>query len=175
MDRIKMILLCFSLFTFLISIVLTGKNISFYFKNSEMYSNPKKYTKEYVLIDSTYTKTVGRKNSRELTYGLSKKFDNYKTTFDLNNPDGSAVFDNDIPVEFVRDSLNGSNIYYYVWVNKEKKKGFICNENEKSIKENWIFLDRVLRVQLNVGLLVFSLIIFYWLEVNKVFQKKKNM
>lgn len=173
MDRIKLILLLFSTFTFIIAIVLTGKNLSFYFKNKEMYSDSKKYTKEYVLIDSIYSKKVGRKTRTYLTYGFSKKFDNYKTTFDLNNPDGSALFENDIPVEFVRNSLNGSNVYYYAWVNKEKKKGFIANKNEKSIKDNWIFLDRILSIQLNIGLMVFSLIIFYWLEVYRIFQKAR--
>lgn len=175
MYKLKMVTLLLAVFSFVVALALTGKNLQFYFKNKEMFQNTKEYTKEYVLIDSIFTKTIGSKNKRELYYGLSKKFDNYKTTFDLNTPDGSALIENDITVDAIPDPQNQSIFYYYAWVNKQKQIGYIANSYEETIKDNWIYLEFLLLLKLNIGLFVFSLIIFYWLKVHYIFKKSKNI
>ncbi|SHM75389.1 peptidylprolyl isomerase [Flavobacterium saccharophilum] len=172
MNKIKLALLLAAIFIFIVSIALGGRSLTFYFKNKEMFQNPQSYQKEFVVIDSTYTKTVGQKNKKVLTYGLSKKFDNYKTIFDLNIPDGSAVIENNISVEPIADTLNQTQINYYAWVNKQKEKGYICNEDEKSIQDNWIFSDQILYIRASIVMIVFSLGIFYWLKAYRIFMKK---
>ena len=172
MNKIKLALLLGAIFTFIVSIALGGRGLTFYFKNREMFQNPQSYKKESVVIDSLYTKTIGSKNKRNLTYGLSKKFDNYKTIFDLNTPDGSAVIENDIIVEPVADTLHESDLHYYAWVNQQNKKGFICNHYEQSIQDNWIFSDQILYFKTSIVMFLFSLGIFYWLKVYRIFMKK---
>lgn len=172
MNGLKLFLLLSAIFTFIIALALGGRGLTFYFKNTEMLQNPQSYKKEFVVIDSTFTKTAGSKNKQVLTYGLSKTFDNYKTIFDLNTPDGSAVIENNITVEPIADTLNNSNLNYYAWVNKQKKKGYICNQYEESIQENWIFSDQVLYIKATIGMMLFSLGIFYWLKVYRIFIKK---
>ncbi|KQW98539.1 hypothetical protein [Flavobacterium sp. Root420] len=172
MNKIKLALLMGAIFTFIVSIALGGRSLTFYFKNKEMFQNPQSYKKEFIVIDSTYTKTIGSKNKRDLTYGLSKEFDNYKTIFDLNTPDGSAVIENDISVEPIADTLTESHLNYYAWVNQEKKKGFICNQYEQSIQDNWIFSDQILYFKTSIVMFLFSLAIFYWLKVYRIFMKK---
>ena len=172
MNGFKLFLLLSAVFTFIIALALGGRSLTFYFKNAEMFQNPQSYKKEFVVIDSTFSKTVGSKNKRILTYGLSKKFDNYKIIFNLNTPDGSAVIENDITVRPIADTLNNSNLNYYAWVNKQKKKGYICNQDEQSIQENWIFSDQVLYIKTTFGMLLFSFVIFYWLKVYRIFIKK---
>ncbi|MFD1604043.1 hypothetical protein ACFSJW_08950 [Flavobacterium artemisiae] len=174
MYKLKLIAFALAIFSFVVAIALTGSNLQFYFKNREMFHNTKQYSKEYVLMDSIFHKTVGQKTRRELYYGFSKKFDNYKTTFDLNTPDGSAVIENDITVDAVPDPQNESIFYYYAWVNKQKQIGFIANSYEETINDNWKYLDFLLQLKLNIGLLVFSLIVFYWLKVHYIFKKSKN-
>ena len=171
MDGLKVFSFFLASFVFVVAIALAGQTLTFYFKNQEMFQNPKEYSKKYVLIDSTYNRRVGSKNPRYLTYGLSKTFDNYKTTFDLNLPDGSALIENDIIVERIQNPLNESIIHYYAWVNKQKKIGYIANEYEESIQDNWIFLDQILYIKLNIGMFIFSIVVFIWLKVYKVFQK----
>lgn len=173
MAKIKLTLLILACFSFLLSIALTGSNLTFYFKHKELFQNPKQYTKEYVLIDSTYTKTVGSKTKRDYTYGFSKTFDNYNTTFDLNVPDGSALIENDIIVEPIQDPSNESIFHYYAWVNKQQKIGYIANEYEESIQDNWIFLDQILYIKLNMYCLIFSIVVFIWLKLYKVFSKRE--
>ncbi|KAF2515284.1 hypothetical protein [Flavobacterium foetidum] len=171
MDNFKGILFFAAIFTFLVSLAMTGSQLTFYFKNKEMFDNPRQYSKEYVVIDSTFTETQGSKNKKVFYYGLSKKFDNYKTVFDLNVPDGSALLEDEIIVEPVKDPLNDTIVHYYAWVNKQKHIGYIANSYEQSIQENWIFSDRIYNIKLNIGFLVFSLVIFFWLKVYKIFQK----
>lgn len=171
MNKLRLFFLLSAVFIFIIAIALGGRSLIFYFKNKEMFQNPKSYKKEFVVIDSTYTKTVGSKNKRILTYGLSKKFDNYKTIFDLNTPDGSAVIENNITVEPIADTLNHTHLNYYAWVNKQKEKGFICNQHEQSIQDNWIFSDQILYIKAAIGMLLFSLAVFYWLKVYLIFRK----
>lgn len=171
MDGLKTILFFLASFIFIVACAFAGRTLTFYFKNQEMFHDPQQYTKEYVTIDSTVTKTAGSKNKRYLTYGLSKTFDNYQTIFDLNVPDGTAVFENTIVVEPIRDSLNESVLHYYAWINKEKKTGYIGNEYEKSIQDNWIFLDQILYFKLNISMFIFSLAILIWLKAYKIFQK----
>lgn len=172
MKGFKLLLLLSAVFTFIVAIALGGRSLTFYFNNKEMFQNPQSYKKEFVVIDSTFTKTIGSKNKRNLTYGLSKKFDNYKTIFDLNTPDGSAVIENNIAVEPIADTLNNSNFNYYAWVNKQKEKGFICNQYEQSVQENWIFSDQILYIKTTIGMMLFSLGVFYWLKVYRIFIKK---
>lgn len=173
MKGFKSFLLLSAVFIFIVSIALGGRCLTFYLKNKEMFQNPQSYKKEFVRIDSTFSKTIGSKNKRNLTYGLSKAFDNYKTIFDLNTPDGIAVIENNIAVEPIADTLNGSNFNYYAWVNKLKEKAFICNKDEQSIQENWIFSDQVLYIKATIVMMVFSLCIFYWLKVYRIFIKSR--
>lgn len=174
MYKLKLVIFASAIFSFIVALYFTGSNLKFYFKNKEIFHDTKQYTKEYVLIDSIFTETIGSKNKRELYYGLSKKFDNYKTVFNLNTPDGSAVIENDITVDAIPDPQNESIFYYYAWVNKQKQIGYIANSYEETIKDNWVYLDFLLRLKLNIGLLVFSLIIFYWLKVHYIFKKSEN-
>ena len=171
MNGFKLFLLMSAVFTFIVSIALGGRSLTFYFKNKEMFQDPQSYKKEFVVIDSTYQETVGSKNKRILNYGLSKKFDNYKTIFNLNTPDGSAVIENNITVEPIADTLHKESLHYYAWVNKEKRKGFICNQYEQSIQENWIFSDQILYIKTTIGMLLFSLGVFFWLKVYRIFMK----
>lgn len=174
MDRLKLILLLFSVFTFFTSIAWLGRNISFYFDNKDMYHQEQNYFKKYVLIDSTFTVVKsGSKSSNEYVYnyGLSKTYDNYKTVFNLNVPDGSAVVEKKMHVEAFENPLNSNQYFYYAWIHKQKGIGYICNENEKTIKYNWIYLHQLLEFQVNLLLLIFSIIVFYWLEVYKIFEK----
>jgi hypothetical protein len=171
MRGFKSFLLLSAVFIFIVSIALGGRCLTFYLKNKEMFQNPQSYKKEFVIIDSTFSKTIGSKNKRNLTYGLSKAFDNYKTIFDLNTPDGIAVIENNIAVEPITDTLNSSTFNYYAWVNKQKEKGFICNQYEQFIQENWIFSDQVLYIKATIGMMIFSLCIFYWLKVYRIFIK----
>ncbi|MFB9078928.1 hypothetical protein ACFFLS_10485 [Flavobacterium procerum] len=171
MNNFKGILFFAAIFTFLVSIAMTGSQLTFYFKNKEMFHNPKQYSKHYVVIDSTFTETQGSKNKKVFYYGLSKKFDNYKTVFNLNVPDGSALLEDEIIVEPVKDPINDTILHYYAWVNKQKQIGYIANSYEQSIQENWIFSDRLYNIKLNIGLLAFSLIIFFWLKVYRIFMK----
>jgi hypothetical protein len=172
MDSFKKILLIFSFITFLQSIVLIVMNFTFYNNNKEMFFNSPMYTKEYVLIDSTHANIVGFKTKRTMNYGFSKEFDNYKTIFDLNASDRNALFGNKITVKSFNIPLNNSSFHCNVWVNREKQKGYICNDTEKSIKENWIFLRQIFFIRLNIGLIIFTLIIFYWNFVE--YLKKKT-
>lgn len=171
MNGLKLFILLSAVFTFIVSIALGGRSLTFYFNNKEIFQDPQSYKKEFVVIDSTYTKTIGSRNKQILTYGLSKKFDDYKTIFDLNTPDGSAVIENDIRIEPLADTLNNSNLNYYAWVNKQKRKAFIGNKYEQSIQENWIFCDQILYIKTTIGMLLFSLIVFYWLKVYLIFKK----
>ena len=136
-------------------------NLTFYNNNKEMFCNPQVFTKKYVLIDSTHVNRVGNKSKRTMTYGFSKKFDNYKTIFDLNVPDAIALIGNKKNVKSFKNPLNNASFYYYVWVNRGMHKGYICNDDEKSIKENWIFLRQLFFIKLNLGLIIFTLIVFY--------------
>ncbi|MBS7233215.1 hypothetical protein KHA90_19535 [Flavobacterium psychroterrae] len=170
MNGLKGILFLFACFTFLVSIALAGSNLTFYFKHKEMYQNPELYTKKYVLLDSSYSVTIGSKNKRNLNYGLSKKFDNYKTIFNLNAPDGDALFEDEVSIETFPDTLSQS-IFYYAWVNKQEQMAYICNPDEESIQDNWIFMDKIFNIKLTIAGFIFSLIIFYWLKVYKIFQK----
>ena len=171
MNGFKLFLLLSAVFTFIVSIALGGRSLTFYFKNKEMFQRPQSYKKEFVVIDSTFHETVGSKNKRVLTYGLSKTFDNYKTIFNLNTPDGSAVIENNITVEPIADTVPNSSLHYYAWVHKQKRKGFICNQYEQSIQENWIFSDQILYIKTTIGMLLFSLGIFFWLKVYRIFMK----
>ena len=174
MSLLKKVLLFFSFFTFLISIELIVINVRFYNLNKQMYSDVQKYSKEYILIDSTCTKTIGTKNKVQVTYGFSKKFDNYKTVFDLNIPYGVLLTGNYAIINPIVNPLNNNSFYYYAWVNKENNKGYICDINEKSIKENWIFLEHILFVKANIFLILFSLIVFYWTKIFSIIIKKIN-
>lgn len=173
MDGLKAFSFFLAGFVFIVALALTGRTLTFYFKNTDMYHKTNSYTKEYVLMDSTDTKRTSKNTSMYRTYGFSKEFDNYKTTFDLNPPDGSAVFENTIIVLPVEDSLNSAHFHYYAWVNKEKRKGYIANADEKSVQENWIFLEQIFYFKLNIAMYLFSLAIFYWLKVPQIFRKAK--
>ncbi|MFD2941382.1 hypothetical protein [Flavobacterium notoginsengisoli] len=171
MDQLKGILFFAAIFTFFVSIAMTGSQLTFYFKNKEMFHNPEQYSKEYVAIDSFFTVTQGSKNKKDFYYGLSKKFDNYKTVFNLNVPDGSALLEEELTVEPVKYSSDHTVFDYYAWVNKQKHIGYIGNSYEESVQENWIFSDRLYNIKLNIVFFLFSVVIFFWLKVYKIFKK----
>lgn len=173
MDGLKTISFFLACFVFITALAFTGRTLTFYFENKNLYHDTNFYSKEYVLIDSTYTKKASKNTNTYHTYGFSKEYDNYKTIFDLNPPDGSAVFENNIVVNPIIDSLDSMNYHYYAWVDKEQRKGYIANPDEKTVQDNWIFLDQIFYIKLNIAMYLFSIAIFFWLKVHRVFRKTK--
>ena len=162
----RKLLLYSGLFVLLISVASILKDLTSLYRYRDVYFYPEKFNKEYVLIDSVQS-FRGRNSTTSSHFGYSKTFDNYQTVIDMNNPMGEALISNYIPIESEEahiDTLDSYATYYYMWHHPEDKIGYICNKEENSIHDNWLFLDLILSIKVTIGTILYCLFVYLFLR-----------